>query len=277
MRFAVGITLYNPTDDNIKHIKEYADLFNKIFIYDNSEPEFLKTYKFEAENIIYISNNKNDGLPYAYNKILESEEIKDCDYLCTLDQDSIFTKENIVKIQNYIRDNEKSLKEITGIVAPFISYNGETPKNENIIEKEWVITSGSFLNLYLLRKFNLKYDENYFIDKFEIDLCKQIKLKNLSIKMFNCSILYQSLGESSSHNYPNHSPIRHYYLFRNRFYFNRKFYGFIKRWILNILQTFKHCVLILLYEKNPKRKIFMLPKAYRDYKLNLKGKMVEKG
>lgn len=272
MKFAVGITLYNPADENIRHIKEYVDLFDKVFIYDNSEPDFIKTYKFEYKNVFYISYNRNDGLPFAYNRILDSEEIIDCDYLCTLDQDSVFTKENIKKIQDYIKENKDILKEKTGIVAPFISYNGEFPKSETIVEKERVITSGSFLNLYLINKFKLRYDEKYFIDKFEIDLCKQIRNLSFSIKIYNGSILKQRLGDDLGKGHSNHSALRHYYLFRNRFYFNNKFYPFIVCWIMNILQIIRHLFKIVFIENDSINKVKQLFLAYNDYSNGKMGK-----
>ena len=95
-----------------------------------------------------------------------------------------------------------------------------------------------------MRDKDFKYDEKYFIDKFEINLCIQTLKAGYEIIMYYGSVLNQRLGEESGHNHPNNSPFRKYYLYRNRFNFNHKF---PKRVILNILQIVKHLLLILLY------------------------------
>ena len=91
--------------------------------------------------------------------------------MCTIDQDSVFTKENIQKIKNYIKENESNLKEDTGIVAPFISYNGELPKNDKIIEKK-----------NNEKRIEIKKNEKR-IEK--IDKERQIKLKELELSQYN--------------------------------------------------------------------------------------------
>lgn len=37
LNFAAGITLYNPTDEDISNIKGLSSSFDKIFIFDNSD------------------------------------------------------------------------------------------------------------------------------------------------------------------------------------------------------------------------------------------------
>lgn len=279
LRFCAGITLYNPSEENIRNIYEYKSSFEKIFIYNNSEKIVNIKILEQSEKFIIISENKNDGLPKAYNKILKICQEENIDFLCTLDQDSFFSTDDISAIKKLIENNFMEWRKKVAIIAPYIEYKKSYEKKREkriseINEKKWVITSGSFLNIKLLKEYELNYDENYFIDKFEIDLCKKIILKKLKIYMYLKSVLYQELGEKNSKNKINHNPLRHYYLFRNRFYFNNKFYTFPKKYFLNIAQTLRHIFMIIFNEDDKLKKLKMFVKAYKDYKKNKMGEVI---
>ena len=174
MKYAVGVTLYNPTDQQLERANKLSDLFDKVYLFDNSEPYYKIPRISSEENVVIITEGENMGLPYAYNKIIE--RCGDCDILCTLDQDSIFLKEDIEKLKLKVETCD-AFEEI-GIIAPYIDYGFGRHKAEDRIEnKRWVITSGSFVNLDIIRKEKMKYDEAYFIDKFEIDLCESLLRK----------------------------------------------------------------------------------------------------
>ena len=267
MLFAAGITLYNPSEKQIENALGYSDYFDRIFLFDNSDDGICRKGKMDAiDKVVYLDGNGNNGLPYAFNRILE--KCVGYDFLCTLDQDSLFSGPDIEHIKKYI-ENKIDIKKC-GIISPYVDYGIRTyTLSESIESKKWVITSGSFVNLNIIRKEELSYDENYFIDKFEIDLCQQLIVKDYEVLMYYGSVLHQELGDSNGHTHTNHSPLRHYYLFRNRFYFNKKWYKGIKRIFLNVAQTIRHLCLILLYENDKTRKIYQFVEAIKDFK-NLK-------
>lgn len=275
MIISCGITLYNPDEKIIEKIKEYLDVFDAVYIFDNSETSNevinkLKRIFTKYENLFYLSNKKNMGLPYAFNEILKNTN---ADYLCTLDQDSIYEPKEILNMKDALK--LLNCKTKVAIIAPKVIYNNEKfARNTEIIDKRYVITSGSFLNVEIIKSNNIKYDENYFIDKFEIDFGQQLKDLGYRVCQYNNSILYQQLGEFSGHKHPNHSVLRHYYLFRNRFYYNNKFIkSFLKRKIITLLQIIRHLTLIILYEENKMRKVYTLYFGWIDYKEGRLGKV----
>lgn len=265
MKYAVAITLFNPSKENLDNLQNYLNVFDEIFIYDNSitnKEYYMKIPK--DKKIHYFFNGKNEGLPYAFNKILDHNNLRSCDFLCTMDQDSIFDKIKINKMKNFI--NKINLEDIA-IVAPYVIYNkNDKVPSEEIQYKEWVICSGSFINLNIIRKNSIRYDEKYFVDKFEIDFCKQLRLLKYKIIIYTKCIMKQELGTYSGHKHSNHSPIRHYYLFRNRLYFNYKYYNGKKAFVLSMLQTIKHICLIILFEENKLKKIKVCFNGINDYK-----------
>lgn len=265
MKFACGITLYNPSLEQLENIKEYSSSFSKVFLFDNSEPEYEHDFVDLPSNIYVLTENRNCGLSYAFNEIIINPECQDVDFLCTLDQDSIFEKNDILNIEHLIEKCEYI--DSVGIIGPYVDYGFGKHNTREVIEvKKWIITSGSFLNLNVVRKEGLSYDLNYFIDKFEIDMCQQMLVKGYGVLMYHGAVIHQQLGENSGYRHPNHSPIRHYYLFRNRIYFNNKWKKGISKYVITILQTIKHVVLILAYEDNKFNKIRMLSIALSDYK-----------
>lgn len=269
LRFAAGVTLYNPSDDIIYELKKLSKSFEKVYLFDNSD-EFMvcNRYQFD-ESFEILSEGENKGLPYAFNKIIEI--CSDYDFLCTLDQDSIFSHDDIVALKKHIDENENI--DSIGVVAPIIDYGYNECDVLNITKSvEWVITSGSFVNLNIVRKEGVVYDENYFIDRMEVDMCKQLKSLGYEIIVYCGAVLHHSLGENLGFRHSNHSVLRNYYMFRNRFYYNKKWFRGWKRYLLNFSQALRHIYLIVLYEKDKKQKIKMLRLAYNDYRDGIMGK-----
>lgn len=278
MKYAAAITLYNPTLQQIKHCYDYKNSFDCVFILDNSDDTSISNRDaFLSEEFIYIRMNGNEGLPKAFNSVLNNERIGEYDFLCTLDQDSIFRIEEIYKIRSFIEDCYNDIVEgieysRVGIFAPVIDYGRGNNITKEYEERQRVITSGAFLKLNLLLEQNIRYDELYFIDKFEIDLCQQLISRGYQIIVYSKSTLEQQLGDGDRSKHSSHNYLRHYYLFRNRFYFNRKYYKGLKKICLNMLQTMRHSLEIIVYEPDKSRKLRQLFPAYIDYKNNRMGK-----
>ena len=223
---------------------------------------------------MYFYNGKNDGLPKAFNYVLNFLEKNEI--LCLLDQDSIYKEKDIKKMIKICSDMlNKSIN--FGIIGPQINYIGKNKEKivNRIVDVNYVITSGSFLNTSVLKKNKIFYDENYFIDRAEVDLCKRLRLKKIKVLQYQGAILYQQLGELNKKGVLNHNPVRHYYMFRNRLYYNDKFYGFPMKYILDVLQTIKHLLNIIIFEDKKKEKILFFKKACGDYRKRRMGKIDE--
>ena len=265
MKYALALTFFNPTIDNIDNLQNYIENFDEIFIYDNSlDNKKYKEFIPNDEKVHYLFDGINDGLPRAFNTVLNSSYIKNCDILCTMDQDSHFGDSEIRKIKSFIEKNNN--KEVA-IFAPYIIYNNKYKvPQQKVTYEEWVICSGSFVNLDIVRKHKVRYDENYFIDRFEVDFCKQLRLLGYKIVVNTDSMMKQELGTDSGHKHSNHSALRHYYLFRNRLYFNYKYYSKTKAFCLSVLQIIKHTLLIFLFEEHKIEKVKACLYGFVDYR-----------
>lgn len=272
MKVACGIVLYNPSQYDVKNILKYIFYFDKVYIFDNSETEKNKI-NILADNIEQIENIGNNGLSIAYDVMAKKALNDGFDYLITLDQDSKLDTETISKMiqamDNYC-DNDK-----IGIFCPEVFYN----KKKVIRSKEnkfvsWCISSGSMINLSLYNKV-VFFDLNYFIDRVDKDFCKQIIDNGYHICQVADTELIQQLGESRKRfglTVSTHSVLRHYYIARNRMYYNRKYNVCF---LVTFLQLVKHLLRVLIFENDKVNKIKMIIKGIFDYHNNIMGKFNE--
>jgi rhamnosyltransferase len=290
MKYLAGFTCYYPTLVHYYNILECSTRFDMVLVYDNSETnnDIVENIK-KINNVIYLSDKKNRGLSIAYNRMIIEARKYSADFLCLLDQDSMFKKQEIEKMIYAIEKFHLDSFSNVGIFAPQIVFNNQDKynnfcestliykiksricrdENNSWREELWVINAGTFINLNSNR--NL-YDENYFIDRIDADYCMMIKRNGLKIYVYKGAILSQCLGEFNGKAHTNHSVIRHYYMFRDRFYFNNKYYkGYIKI-LRNVIQMVRHIFLILIYEEKKIIKLKIAVKACKDYKHGVKGK-----
>ena len=269
---AVGVILFNPSKDDIDRIVKNYLSFDSVLIYDNSEVTFDYDWHRHS-NVHYYQAHSNDGISKAINYMIKFCHMEGIPYLCTMDQDSVFDKENITKL---IMTTKMDSGAKVAVYVPRIVYNHnyrQSLTDENSIESvEWAITSGQLLSVELLSEKEFFYDENLFIDRCDKDFCVRIRKAGCEILRNNNSVLYQSLGERARFGEYQHSVIRHYYSFRNRFYFNNKYYSGIMKVVLDVLQTTRELIHIIVYESEVMRKIGQLKPAYSDYKSNRMGR-----
>ena len=285
-KFCFGVTLYNPTDKQIMNLTNYINCAGKIYVYDNSEKKNQKLIDIIKKNnkIQYITFNKNNGLSKAFNYICNLALSENFEYICLMDQDSVFTENNIKLIENeieYHEDNNVALyvpkiKYINSYEEIFFDEMDSNNLKNSTRNLKWAITSGSFINLKL-HKIIGEFDENYFIDRVDLDYCKNIKKNKFLIKEISKCNLFQFLGDriNDKSKYSEHNSIRHYYIFRNRLYFYNKYrkdYNIIKRNFIIFFGSLKQIFNILILENNKIDKLNMIYKGFRDYSSRNMGK-----
>lgn len=274
MKICCGIVLFNPSEIEINQIEEKRSAFEKIYVFDNTpNPQKIDIHCNEIE---IFSENINKGLSYAYDFLCKTAKERGYEYIMLLDQDSIMTTENIFKMIQFIGTFQQKNK--VGIYTPFVEYNVKNIKSMNKVEEydevNWCISSGSIINLDVFDK-EVRFDINYFIDRVDRDYCKQLILKKYKIIRINKAVLIQKLGEMRrifGINYSSHSALRHYYISRNRLYYNKKYN---ELFIKSVLQTIRHFFFIVLLENHKFLKINAFFHGIKDYKNMKYGKKGE--
>jgi rhamnosyltransferase len=268
MRYAAGITLFNPIRDFIDNLIKYSKIFDVVVVNDNSYENSVYSEELKKiNNVVYYGDGRNYGLPAAFNRTLDYCYKNNIDFLCTLDQDSILGIDQIHSLQNYIETN--SMADVA-IVAPYpveITRAGSEENDASLVEEvPWVICSGACLNLSVIKKAGIRYDEAYFVDRFDADFCKQISLIGLRQLVLKNVQMPHACGDENGH-----SVVRNYYIFRNRYYYNDKFYLKHISLIRSFLQTVRHYNDIITNQHDKIAKIKVSTIAKNDYRKGAMG------
>lgn len=263
MILAVIVT-YNPDIKRLlENINSIKNQVNQILIVDNNSKNIEKIKQIiTSKNIIFLSNQTNQGIAKALNQSLDYAIENKYKYLLTLDQDSISKNRMVHELKKGFRyDNN------VGIVSPKI-YDINTKKimskdiEQEFQEIETTITSGSLCDV---KKIHLigKFDENLFIDCVDFEICLRMKKNGYKTLLAKNIVLNHEVGKSVIKKIlgikfviTNHTPFRIYYIFRNNIYINEIYYKKnTKKYINNYLKLVKKVIGILLYEKEVKLKL----------------------
>ena len=265
MRFAAATTLYDPKDSYIDNLMTNAEAFELLLVFDNSADNAAYVERIRArENILYHWDGVNHGLPEVFNRALAECRERGFDFLCTLDQDSVMGTDTVARIEAFL--TQRDVTDIAAVGTCRGRQYSEDAGDDPSVGVDWLICSGTFLNLRALERLGMTYDEAYFVDRFDEDFCLRLKKAGLRILMLRNAYMAHSLGEGR-----NYSPLRNYYVFRNRFYFNRKHYGGAKGAIRSALQTARHVFGLLREGAAGRRKLRSLAPAWRDYRRGRMG------
>ena len=265
MKFAAATTLYDPKESFIDNLLNNAETFPLLLVYDNSSDNRAYVDRLrEKENIVYHWDGINHGLPEVFNRAIDECRERGVDFLCTLDQDSVLGADTAARMEAYLSGRDTSHIAAVGTCRgrQFTEDAGEDPA----VDVDWLICSGCFLNLRVLKEHGITYDEAYFVDRFDEDLCRRLKKAGLRIRMLRNAYMAHSLGEGRKY-----SPLRNYYVFRNRFYFNKKHFGAFAALYRSTLQTARHVLGLLREGAAGREKLRSLPVAWRDYRRGRMG------
>jgi rhamnosyltransferase len=265
---------YNPESDVVGNAKAITKSCKELIIIDNgSKSETLKNVQLleNETNITIIYNKQNMGLGYALNQgiqyILDSQELKQVEWIATFDQDS---KVDNRYFEGMLSTYEKfSNKEIVAILAPnwveqkiTSSEQSISKSTELLQEQKTVITSGSLVKKRVFSEIGL-FEENYFIDFLDHEFCLRARSKGYKIFIVPDVSMVHNLGNTVQHKLlgstvmaTNHNYIRRYYITRNRIYTYRKFFKTEKEWIKeDFTATAKEFIIIFLFEKDKLKKL----------------------
>ncbi len=257
------VTLFYPDDEQIESVLRYTRCFDKVYLFDNTPSDdcnVLKKYP-QDEKVVFLGDGENKGLSFAYNTVCNIASNEGFKFICLLDQDSSFKFEQIKKVTDYINYNDCSK---LGIIAPTVKYSHKEKIDTSC---SWVISSGSFINLDVYSLSN-GFDEKLFIDRIDFDYSMQVVELGFNIKVVEDSYLEQELGQQNKvigFKFFEHSPLRVYYMFRNRCYYYLTKKRNFKNFTICLLMSIKQLVRICLIESDKLNKIKMAFLGVFDY------------
>lgn len=267
----------------IDNIYSYIDDVDTVYAIDNSRKgslKFIKKLK-EIDKIKYIHSERNLGIAKGLNMAARMGIKENYDLLLTMDQDSWAQKKMIINMLNVLNFIDIS---IIGIISPYhLTKAGTMPTSQMLYnELQTVMTSGNLLNLILYQKIG-PFNEELFIDCVDHDYCLRLNMQGYKIIRSNNAMLEHDLGNQTFHKFfgkikatNNHSPIRRYYIARNRLYMMRKYKNdFPEYYRASKQELIKELKYIIMFEKDKSKKVKMMIKGFIDFNRGNMGKYNE--
>jgi rhamnosyltransferase len=263
------VTLFNPQDDVLDNIRSYLPYVKELLVIDNSEVPYDLSILKKEFNVTVFCFYKNLGISEALNLALKYAEKKEYKWLLTMDQDSYFNSEEIIR---FITVFKKISHDNLAIFSPL--HNDKRVKKNHIINssENFVMTSGNIINIQ--KSLNIGgFDERLFIDEVDHDFCLRLKKEKYTIIQNQNCYLNHTLGEKCSlSKKTRYSSKRLYYMSRNYLFLRERhreyFPTFFKERDKYLLKFF---IKQILYSSKKKEFIKMLYLGIKDYKKNNMG------
>jgi rhamnosyltransferase len=282
------IVSYNCDEKILEGIDAIKNQVDFIAVIDNGSDaksiDILKKADCSRMEIIY--NSSNMGIAYALNQGIRYAKKMNCNWIVTLDQDSIATKGMINEMfEVYYSFPEQYREKVVSLVPVHIEqriYDADQKTFNNIKYEEVLteITSGNLLKTDLFDKIGY-FEEKLFIDCVDNEFCLRICKNGYKIIKVNASVLIHNLGDTEMRKffnkkayYTNHSFIRRYYITRNRCYIWSLYNDSFPEWVkIDRTAALKDLMTIILFEKDKFLKLKMILKGYFDCKSGNFGKI----
>ncbi len=279
------IVSWNPFPSDVTRcVENLAPQVDKIIYSDNGSKKetkkLLEGLKTKNPKIECIWNGENLGIATALNRGVAQAKAEGADWVLTLDHDSVPEKDMVKKMLAAYADLPE--KETIAILCPNfmlakgIAYSDLAPR---FIETS--ITSGQLVKMDLFDKIG-GYEDKLFIECGDHEFCFHALLQGYKTLLIPGAILKQRIGNPSVKKIlgktfivPHYSPERYYYQLRNTVFIYKKYYWVVPRWILRDAPHVLYSLIkVVLYEKNPARKIGLAMLGIFD---GLRGKLGKRG
>lgn len=226
MRISGVVVLYYPQNNFTENIISYIAQLERLYVIDNTEifnseieTSLNQLRQKYSTQITYISNGTNKGIAVALNIACLNSLESGFDFILTMDQDSFFANDSFPVLLKALSDfpNEE-----LGILSPYHYTLKALQHTNEYTQSKSVMTSGNLLSLKAFKKTGL-FNEGFFIDYVDHEYCLRLRQNGYKIITANYSLLKHELGNSGKALFigmkisvSNHSPLRRYYITRNR-------------------------------------------------------------
>lgn len=267
-----GVVTFNPDLERLREcIDAILEQIPNLYIVDNGSHNIDQIESFFCaypNTVILSKNTENKGIATALAQIMNYAKCHNYSWVLTMDQDSVL-QPNI--INEYIKGTS-NVKE-AGMFTCLINDRNFTDEkyekqDEMYKEVDYCITSAAFTNVDAYEQTS-GYDESFFIDCVDFDICYSLREKGYSIIRVNHVGILHEVGNGENRRFfwkkivvYHEKPMRIYYLARNtkRLYKKHDKYGY-----LHLLKTeLALLVRILLYEDNRLTKLKFYVRGLRE-------------
>lgn len=274
-KIIAGIVTYNPDLNILKeNMKRLSEQCGRIVIADNASQNISSILDLaqDIEGVCVYQNTENGGIAKALNQLVQIAREDNFDWILTMDQDSFILPGLIEKYVWCTAESNAGM--ITcNVLERNIYGRDEIAEDDSYEAVDKCITSGCYTNTKAVMSLG-GFDESYFIDYVDFDMCIRMIQNGYRILKINCNGILHSTGDLKPLmilgrpfrtgvgpvNIYHESPERVYWFFRNTVFFWRKYKTTGKSYT-NPIHILWRALLIILYEKPKGRKIKMIVKG----------------
>lgn len=260
MKILAGIVVFNPDikrlEENIAAVNNQVD---KVVLFNNGSQNIADVAKLikNYQGIEIIDCSVNKGIAYALSSIMKYAIANSYDWVLSLDQDSVLMPNLVDHYKKFF-----DLDDVGALTCNIVDRNFQSLSisDDEVHEVKTCITSAMIIRTeaYLMTD---GYDVGMFIDGVDFDICLNLRKKGFKLYSINFDGVLHEVGHGRNvkllgkkYIVYNENAFRHYYMARNSIYLSRKYPEEISLCHVLLAQLIR-LVLILLYEKDKKRKL----------------------
>jgi rhamnosyltransferase len=227
------VVFFHPEPRAVEGVNRLAD-WVRVVVVDNTPGSEHPHDAALASSVEVVRNGTNLGVATAINQGVACLMRMGIRFGLLFDQDSEPTKEHVQKLPEVLSALADSGRRVAAVgpayyderlggVARFVRFGmfrlkRIEPVGDEPVDVDFLISSGSCLNLEYWDEIG-PMEDDLFIDFVDLEWCVRAKNRGFSILGVPSVTMRHSLGDEPLHVFGRpfalHSPIRHYYLFRN--------------------------------------------------------------
>ena len=237
------IVTYHPSDDMIAHLSRVRAQVQGIVVVDNGSGEAtLAALRSAGSSLGFclIENGDNLGIAEALNQGVRWVMENGYRWVILFDQDSKITEDYMRRMFASLAEHPKS--ELIASMHPRYVNPGSSSSTKVLRAVDGgpvrSLTSGALMPTWIFDKIGW-FASEYFIDEVDTEFCYRIRAAGFLIADSSQAELVHSIGHPKPFSIlgfkclpTNHSPMRRYYMTRNRIALYRKYVFVFPRWVV---------------------------------------------
>jgi rhamnosyltransferase len=287
-RAGAVVVFYNPDAACIERANRLAARMHCVVV-DNTPGIRAAGELGLAGSVEYLPNGENAGIATAINQGVEALLRGGFDMAILFDQDSEPPASLFTELPKVIAEANASGERVALAgpayedarlrgLAPFVRFKWGTleriaPQGDRPIDVDFLISSGSCINLRWWSSIG-PMDDALFIDFVDLEWCVRAKQKGYRVLGVPWVHMSHELGGEPvrvlGRAYPMHSPLRHYYLFRNAVVLIGRSYV---PWTWKSSELVKFPVRLVIYSLMPSQRMAHLKMALRGLWDGIRGRL----
>lgn len=219
------VVAYFPDEGFEARLQTILPQVARLVIVDNTPDAFSLSPDIVAawgERLHCIANHANEGVAAALNQGLESALQIGCKWLLTLDQDTRCYPDMVATLLQVHEVCDPEAVVIGGnyFDSHIQKFRVAAGGAKECLEQKTVITSGSMVDVGVARTLG-GFREDFFIDQVDHEFCLRVRTNGYRVVISRKAVMDHSVGGSGGVQlpllgiFPNHPPLRKYYIARN--------------------------------------------------------------